>query len=276
VNALPHIILQPSRGWAPLRLGELWEFRDLLYFLIWRDVKVRYKQTVLGVAWAVLQPVLSMVIFTLIFGKLVGVRSDGLPYPLFCYAALAPWQFFAQALAQSSNSVVTNARLLQKVYFPRLILPLAAVLAGVVDFLLALAVLAGLMFWYGLAPSPWAVLWLPLLALWIALVALGVGVWFAALNVQFRDVFYVVPFVIQIWFFCTPVVYPASLAPENWRWLTGLNPMTGVVEGFRAGLLGVAAAFGPALALSACMTLAILLGGLVYFRRVERTFADVV
>jgi lipopolysaccharide transport system permease protein len=269
------IVLEPPRGWPALGPRELWQYRELLYFLVWRDLKVRYKQTLLGAAWAILQPVATLVVFSVIFGRLVGVPSEGLPYPLFCYVALVPWHFFAQALAQGSSSVVSHARLVEKVYFPRVLLPLAGVVSGGLDFLLAFAVLLGLMAWYGVAPG-WGLLWLPVLILWTGLAALGVGLWLAALNVRFRDVFYVIPFLIQFWFFCTPVIYPASLFPEQWRWVTGLNPMTGVVEGFRGALLGVPSVFGPPLVVSAAVTLVVLIGGLLFFLRMERTFADVV
>jgi lipopolysaccharide transport system permease protein len=271
----PVLRIEPSRGWVPLNLGELWRYRELLYFLVWRDVKVRYKQTALGAAWAVLQPVATMVVFSLFFGGLAKVPSDGVPYPLFTLAALVPWTFFAQGVIQSANSLVGSQNLLQKVYFPRLVIPAAAILSGGVDFVIAFLVLLGMMGWYGHAPTA-HVAWLPLLLLLALVTALGVGLWLAVLNVYFRDVRYLVPFLVQLWLFATPIAYPSSLLHEPWRTAYGLNPMAGVVEGFRWALLGVATAPGPMLAASALAALALLAGGAVFFRRMERTFADVV
>jgi lipopolysaccharide transport system permease protein len=272
---LTRIVIRPSRGWVPLRLGELWAYRELLYFLAWRDVKVRYKQTVLGAAWAVLQPLLTMVVFSVVFGRLANVPSDGLPYPIFAYCALLPWQLFAHALVESGNSLVGNQNLITKVYFPRLVIPLAAVATGLVDFAIAFVVLVGLMAYYGIVPTP-AVLALPGLVLLALLAALGVGLWLSALNVQYRDVRYTIPFLTQLWLFATPVAYPASLVPERWRPLVGLNPMSGVVEGFRWALLGRAEPPGLMLAVSIVVVAGVLVSGLYYFRRMERTFADVV
>jgi lipopolysaccharide transport system permease protein len=268
-------ILRPSRGWVSLGLGELWEYRELLYFLVWRDVKVRYKQTALGAVWAVLQPVATMVVFSLFFGRLAGVPSDGVPYPVFSLAGLVPWTFFSQGLVQSANSLVGSQNLLTKVYFPRLAIPTATVLSGVVDFALSFLVLMGIMLFYGIVPTA-RILWLgPLLMLAFA-TALGVGLWLSALHVKYRDVRYVVPFLAQLWLFATPIAYPSSLLREPWRALYGLNPMAGVVEGFRWALLGTDTAPGPLLAASAATSLVLLISGAFYFRRMERTFADFV
>ncbi len=271
--AVVHIA--PSRGWAPLRLHELWEYRELLYFLIWRDVKVRYKQTVLGAAWAIIQPFFTMVVFSLFFGRLAQVPSDGLPYPVFAYTALVPWSFFAYGLAQSSDSLVASANLIKKIYFPRLVIPISGVIAGLVDFALAFVVLVGMMLCYGITPTG-NVVWLPLLLLLALITALGVGLWLSAMNVQFRDVRYIIPFLTQFWLFATPIAYPSSLLDEPWRTLYGINPMAGVVEGFRWALLGTASAPGPIILVSALAALALLISGLFYFRRMEKTFADVV
>jgi lipopolysaccharide transport system permease protein len=267
--------IAPASGWTPVRLGEIWEFRELVFFLVWREVKVRYKQTALGVAWAILQPIFTMVVFSVFFGRLGRIPSDGLPYPVFAFTALVPWQLFAFALSESSNSVVANQRLVTKVYFPRLIMPIAAVSVGLVDCCLSLVVLFGLMFAYGVAPS--SALWT--LPLWTALAmmaALSVGVWLAALNVQYRDIRYVLPFLTQLWLFATPVAYPSSMVPAAWRSLYALNPMVGVVDGFRWALLGGTPAPTATVATSCLAMIAILTGGLFYFRRTERTFADVI
>jgi homopolymeric O-antigen transport system permease protein len=272
---LPVTIIRASRGWAPLRLSELREYRELLYFLVWRDIKVRYKQTALGVAWAIIQPFFTMLVFTLFFGKLANIQSDGVPYALFSFAALVPWTFFANGLSQSADSLVGSAHLIKKVYFPRLVVPLAAVLSGVVDFALAFLVLIGMMLYYGILPTL-NVIWLPPLLLLALVTALGVGLWLSALNVEFRDVRYVVPFLIQFWLFATPIAYPSSLLSEPWRTLYGLNPMAGVVEGFRWALLGTDTAPGAMILVSALAATVILISGAYYFRRMERTFADVV
>jgi lipopolysaccharide transport system permease protein len=269
------IVVKPSKGWISLKLKELWEYRDLLYFLAWRDIKVRYKQTVLGAAWAIIQPFFTMVIFSIFFGRLAKVPSDGLPYPIFAFAALVPWTFFANGLNQSSNSLVGNANLIKKVYFPRLVVPISSVISGVVDFVLAFAVLLGMMLFYGILPTV-NILWLPLFVLLIFVTALGVGFWFSALNVQFRDVRYTVPFLTQFWLFATPIAYPSSLLSEPWRTLYGINPMVGVVEGFRWALLGTDTAPGPIIIVSSLVALGLLVGGAFYFRRMEKTFADVV
>lgn len=274
-QTFPVVRIRPSKGWVSLRLHDLWVYRELLYFLTWRDIKVRYKQTVLGAAWAIIQPFMSMVVFTLFFGKLAQMPSDGIPYPIFSYAGLLPWTFFANALGQSANSLVGSASLIKKVYFPRLTVPIATVFSGVVDFALAFLVLLGMMVFYGVALSAKALL-LPAFLLLALITSLGVGLWLSAMNVQYRDVRYVVPFLTQLWMFATPVVYPSSLLSEPWRTLYGLNPMVGVVEGFRWALVGTQTAPGPMLAASTAAALVILVSGLYYFRRMERTFADVV
>ena len=272
---LPVTRIRPSRGWVALNLRELWEYRELLWFLVWRDVKVRYKQTVLGAGWAILQPIATMVVFSLFFGRLAGVPSDGLPYPIFSFAGLVPWSFFSQGLSQSANSLVGSHNLITKVYFPRLAIPISTVLAGLVDFALAFVVLLVMMLAYGIVPGPEVLALAPLLLL--ALVtALGAGLWLSALNVQFRDVRYIVPFLTQLWLFLTPIAYPSSLLGEPWRTVYGLNPMAGVVEGFRWALLGTGEPPGPMLAASALAALALLASGALYFRRTERTFADVI
>lgn len=268
-------VIRPSAGWTPLRLRELWEYRELLYFFVWRDIKVRYKQTALGAAWAVIQPFFTMVVFSIFFGRLARIPSEGLPYPVFAYTALVPWTYFATALTQASNSLVEHSRLITKVYFPRVLVPAASVFAGLLDFAIAFVVLLGILLYYGITPTA-AVLTLPLFVLLASATALGVGFWLSALNVQYRDVRYTIPFLIQFWLFATPVAYPSSLVPERWRPLYGLNPMAGVVEGFRWALLGKPDAPGPLLAVSVLTVAVLFLGGLLYFRRMERTFADVV
>jgi lipopolysaccharide transport system permease protein len=272
---LPVHTIAPAVGWVPIRPGEIWEFRDLLFFLVWREVKVRYKQTALGVAWAVLQPVLTMVVFSVFFGRLGHIPSDGLPYPVFAFSALVPWQLFAFALSESSNSVVANQRLVTKVYFPRLIMPIAAVCVGLVDFCLSLIVLMSLMAWYAVPPS--GALWtLPAWTLLAVVTALSVGVWLSALNVRYRDIRYTLPFLTQLWLVATPVAYPSSMVPAAWRGLYALNPMVGVVDGFRWALIGGAPAPTMTLGISCFAVASLLAGGLLYFRRTERTFADVI
>jgi len=271
---IPTILIRPSRGWVALNLRDLWLYRELLYFLTWRDIKVRYKQTVLGAAWAILQPFFTMVVFSIFFGRLAQVPSDGIPYPIFAYCALVPWSYFAGALDRAGNSLVGSANLITKVYFPRLAIPISAVLAGLLDFGIAFVVLLGMMFYYGTAPTA-AVLTLPLFLLLAIATALAVGLWLSALNVQYRDVRYTIPFLTQLWLFATPIAYSSSLVPEQWRALYGLNPMAGVVEGFRWALLGKEPP-GPLLAVSVIVVLLLLIGGLYYFRRMEKTFADVV
>jgi len=266
--------IEPLRGWTAIRPKELWEYRELLYFLVWRDVKVRYKQAALGAAWAILQPVLTMLVFSLFFGRLAKVPSDGIPYPLFSFAALLPWNFFAISLAQSSNSVVGSSNLITKVYFPRLAIPLASVLAGLVDLAIAGGVFICLMAYYRRMPTA-HVVWLPFFILLELVAAVGVGFWLSALNVKYRDVRYLVPFLVQFWMFASPIVYSSSLVPVRWRTLYALNPMVGVVDGFRWCFLGTAAP-GPVIAASALATLALFVGGAFYFRKMEAQFADVV
>jgi len=258
-----------------LRLGALWEYRELLYFLTWRDIKVRYKQTVLGGAWAIIQPFFTMIVFSLFFGRLARIPSDGIPYPVFSYAALVPWTFFANGLTQSAASVVASAHLINKVYFPRLVIPISSVGSGLVDLVLSFAVLLGMMLYFDVKPT-WNVVWLPGLVLLTLVTCLGVGLWLSALNVQFRDVRYTVPFLTQFWLFATPVAYPSSLLPVPWRTLYGLNSMAGVVEGFRWALLGTNTAPGPILMVSSAAALTLLVSGLFYFRRMERRFAHIV
>jgi lipopolysaccharide transport system permease protein len=272
---LPVLRIKPSKGWVSLKLGELWQYRELLYFLIWRDIKVRYKQTALGAAWAIIQPVMTMVVFSLFFGRLGKIPSDGIPYPIFSFAALVPWTFFANGLNQSSNSLVGSSNLITKVYFPRLAIPIATVLSGLLDFVLAFMVLLAMMFYYGITPTR-NTLWLPLFLLLTVVIALGVGLWLSALNVKYRDVRYLVPFLTQFWLFATPIAYPSSLLHEPWRTIYGLNPMVGVVEGFRWALLGGSTAPGPIIAVSSLAAVVILVSGAFYFRRMEKTFADVV
>ena len=274
-RAAPVHVVRARRGRAALDLRALWTYRELIYFFIWRDLKVRYRQTVLGGLWAIIQPVVTMVVFSVIFGKVAGISSDGLPYPIFCFAALLPWTFFSTGLQLGANSLVSSQNLLKRVYFPRLALPIAAVVTGLVDLAFASLVLGGLMVAYGVVPSPAALLVLPLLLLAL-LSTLGVGVWFAAINVRYRDVKYVLPFLLQVWLFVTPVAYPSSLIDEPWRTLSAVNPNVGVVEGIRWALLGADTMPLPLVAVSTCSALLVLVSGLYYFRHVEGTFADVV
>ena len=275
VDRLPIFFIRPEVGFASLGLRELWEYRELLYFLTWRDVKVRYKQTVLGAAWAVIQPFFMMVVFSLFFGQLAHVPSDGIPYPVFVYCALLPWQLFAHALTESSNSLVANERLITKVYFPRLAVPISAVLGGLIDFAIAFVILLLMMAYYGIVPTR-AIFALPAFILLAIVTALGVGLWLSALNVKYRDVRYTITFLVQFWLFATPVAYPSSIVPERWRMIYGLNPMAGVVEGFRWALLGKSQGPGGLLVVSIAVVILIFLGGLYYFRRMEAEFADVV
>ena len=269
-------LIKPARGWASLNLGDLWRYRELVYFMTWRDVMVRYKQTVLGAGWAIIRPFMTMVVFSIFFGTLAKMPSDGLPYPIFTYTALLPWELFISALNVASRSLVQNANMVTKVYFPRIILPLAAVLAGVVDFLFAFLVLIGMMIYYGVHPGP-AVWALPLYLLLAMITSLGVGLWLSALNVLYRDIGYIIPFLTQFWLFITPIAYPASMIPERWKLLYALNPMTGVVDGFRWALLGNQQSAPTAmLAVSSLIAVGVLVSGLFYFRRMERQFADMV
>jgi lipopolysaccharide transport system permease protein len=272
---VPVFRIEPSKGWVSLKLRELWQYRELIYFQVWRDIKVRYKQTVLGAAWAIIQPFFTMVVFSLFFGKLAKVPSDGIPYPIFSFAALVPWTFFANGMSKASNSLVSSSNLIKKVYFPRLSIPLAAVLSGVVDFALSFVVLVGMMKYYHLAPTG-NVIWLPLLLALSFTTALGVALWLSAMNVQFRDVQYIIPFLTQFWMFTTPIAYPSSLLSEPWRTFYAINPMVGVVEGFRWALLGTDTAPGPVMIVSSAVSLVLLLSGALYFRRMEKTFADVI
>jgi lipopolysaccharide transport system permease protein len=267
--------IEPSKGWVSLKLRELWEYRELLYFLIWRDIKVRYKQTILGGAWAIIQPFFTMVVFSLFFGKLAKIPSDGIPYPIFCFAALVPWGFFANGMSQASNSLVGESNLIKKVYFPRLSIPIASVLGGIVDFVLALVMLLGMMLYYGMTPTVNAAA-LPLFLILAFITSLGTSLWLSAMYVQFRDVRHVIPFLTQIWLFATPVAYPSSLLDEPWRTLYGVNPMVGVVEGFRWALLGTQTTPGPTIIISYLVAIGLLLSGAYYFRRMEKTFADVI
>jgi homopolymeric O-antigen transport system permease protein len=271
----PVITIAPSHGWAPLQIRQLWQYKELLYFLVWRDVKVRYKQTLLGAAWAIIQPLLTMVVFSVFFGRLAKMPSDGVPYPIFAFTALVPWTFFAHGLNQASNSLVGGANLIKKVYFPRLVMPIAAVLSGLIDFVLAFIVLLGMMLFYGIGPSARIVAVLPLMLL-VIVTSLGVALWMSALNVEFRDIRYVIPFLTQFWLFATPIAYPGSLLSEPWRTVYAMNPMVGVVEGFRWALLQSATTPGPMLIVSSLVALALLVGGAYYFRRMEKNFADVV
>jgi lipopolysaccharide transport system permease protein len=269
------IRIEPPRTWLELRLREVWMYRELLYFFVWRDLKVRYKQTVIGVAWVVLQPLMSMGVFTIFFGRLAKLPSDGLPYPVFYFAALAPWTYFSTALTTTTNVVVDNQRVITKVYFPRLILPFSSVLSGLVDFGIAFVVLLAMVLGYGLRPGVQA-LWLPLLLLLALATALGIGLWLSALNALYRDVKYVTPFLVQFWMLASPVAYPSSLVPGKWRWLYGLNPMAGVIEGFRWTLTGHGQPPGELMLASAAAVLVLLVGGLAFFQRMEGTVADLV
>ncbi len=269
------IVIEPAGRWPRLDLRELWAYRGLFFFLVWRDIKVRYAQTVLGAGWAVLQPVLTMVVFTIIFGRFAGIPSDGVPYSVFSLAALVPWTYFSTALTGSSTSLVASSNLITKVYFPRLVIPFAPVLAGLVDFAIAFGVLLLMMLAFGIVPSLSSVLLLPVLLLVMMLTAAGVGCWLAALNIQYRDVKYVVPFVVQVWMFASPIVYPMSLVPERYQVLYALNPMAGVVEGFRSVLLGTGAVAESTIGLSLLVGVLLFVSGVLYFRRFERVFADV-
>jgi lipopolysaccharide transport system permease protein len=267
--------IQARNTWLALDLGELWAYRELLYFFVWRDIKVRYKQTVIGAAWAILQPVLTMIVFSLFFGKLAKIPSQGLPYPIFYYSALLPWMYFATAMQGATNIVVDNQRVITKIYFPRVVLPIASVLSGLLDFSISFGVFLIMMAYYRIVPMS-SVIWLPAFMLLAVLTALGVGLWLSALNALYRDVRYVVPFLVQFWMFASPVAYPSSLVPEKWRWLYGLNPMAGVIEGFRWALTGHGQPPGILLAASSVAVLLLVLSGLIYYHAVEGTMADVV
>lgn len=272
----PVVTIEPSKSWVALNLRDLWSYRELLYFLTWRDVKVRYKQTALGVAWAIIQPLFTMLIFTLFFGKLAGIESQtgGVPYPIFAYAGLLPWMFFSNALTTSGNSLVGSAHLITKVYFPRMMIPGAAVAAGLVDFAIAFVILVILMFYYGVAPA-WTALMLPVLVMMTVVLALGMGMWLSALNVKYRDVRFALPFLLQLWMFVSPVIYPSSFLPEKYRWLLMLNPVSGIIEGYRSSLFGKPFNW-PALGVSALIGLVLLVYSSYSFKRMERSFADIV
>jgi lipopolysaccharide transport system permease protein len=274
VSEKPLLVIRPSTNRPSLNLQEVWQSRELLYFLIWRDIKLRYKQTALGAIWAIIQPLLPMLIFTLFFGRLAHLPSNGIAYSLFAYAGLLPWTYFSNAVSNSSSSVVGNANLVTKVYFPRMLIPLSGVLAALVDFFIASAILVAMMIWYRV-PLCFSQLWIPLILLATTLLAAGTGMLFAALNVRFRDIRFVLPFFVQFWMFATPVIYPASLVPAKWRWLLALNPMAGMVEGFRAALFGTALEW-QMLAISTLAATLILIYSAYFFRRAERTFADVI
>lgn len=271
----PLVKIAPGKAGSALRVRDLWAYRELLYFLTWRDVKVRYKQTSLGAAWAILQPLLTMLIFTLLFGRLAGIQSGDIPYPLFSYAGLLIWTFFANAISNSGNSLVSSANLITKVYFPRLIIPAAAVIAGLVDLGIALIVLVPLMIYYQVSVG-FGLVMIPLLVVICALLALGIGMWLSALNVKYRDIRYAIPFLIQLWMFASPVIYPASLLPEKWRWILLLNPLTGIIVNFRIALFGGQSFEWKSLGVSAVVTIFILFYSAYSFRRMERQFADIV
>lgn len=270
------VTIKPSKGWVGLNLKDLWVYRELVYFLTWRDIKVRYKQSVLGILWAILKPFMSMVVFTIFFGTLAKIPSDGVPYPIFSYTAILPWELFASALSVASRSMVSSGNMISKIYFPRMIVPLSSVMSALVDFLIGFVILIGMMLFYHITPTI-NMLWLPLLILLALISALGVGFWTSALMVRYRDVGYLMPFVTDLWKFLTPVVYPASMIPEKWRLIYALNPMTGVVEGFRYALLGTTNSVSlPMILISAGISILILISGLFYFRRMEKQFADMI
>jgi lipopolysaccharide transport system permease protein len=271
----PVVRIESRRRWLSLDLGELWAYRDLVYFFVWRDIKVRYKQTVIGAAWAILQPLLTMLVFSLFFGKLAKIPSQGLPYPIFYYCALLPWNYFSTAMQGATSIVVDNQRVITKIYFPRVVLPISSVLSGLLDFAISFAVLLVLMAYYRMVPTS-AVIWLPAFTLLAVLTALGVGLWLSALNAMYRDVRYVVPFLVQFWMFASPVAYPSSLVPAKWRWLYGLNPMAGVIEGFRWALTGHGEPPSILLAASSGAVVLLVVSGLIYYHAVEGTIADVV
>lgn len=273
--AAPQLVIVPDSPLLRLNLRELWDYRELLLFLTWRDIKVRYRQTVLGAAWAIIQPLTAMVIFSIVFGQLAQLPSDGIPYPIFTYTALLPWNLFSGALTRATTSLVGNSHMLSKIYFPRVLIPLSAMLSALVDFAFAFLILVGMMFWYGIMPT-WRIVALPFLILLALATALSFGLWFSALNVRYRDVSYVIPFVIQVWLYASPVAYSSTLIPAQWQWLYGLNPMVGVIEGFRWALLGTTWEPGVLVLISVLIVTLVLVSGLIYFHRMEETFADVV
>ena len=275
MDEVPVVLIQPHNGWLRFDLAALYRYRELLYFLTWRDVIVRYKQAAVGVAWAVLQPLLTMVVFTVIFGRFAKMPSDNLPYPIFAFTALLPWNYFAQAIGRSGTSLVSNANLVSKVYFPRLVIPISGAIAPLVDFVISFVILLGMMVWYGIAPT-WGVLALPLFTLLAVVTAVAVSLYLAALNVKYRDVGHAIPFLVQFWMYASPVVYSVSIIPEKWRLLYSLNPMVGVIEGFRWALLGKEQPDFAVMAMSTIVVAILLVGGLVYFKRTERVFADII
>ncbi len=275
MDEVPVVLIQPHNGWLRFDLAALYRYRELLYFLTWRDVIVRYKQAAVGVAWAVLQPLLTMVVFTVIFGRFAKMPSDNLPYPIFAFTALLPWNYFAQAIGRSGTSLVSNANLVSKVYFPRLVIPISGAIAPLVDFVISFVILLGMMAWYGIAPT-WGVLALPLFTLLAVVTAVAVSLYLAALNVKYRDVGHAIPFLVQFWMYASPVVYSVSIIPEKWRLLYSLNPMVGVIEGFRWALLGKEQPDFAVMAMSTIVVAILLVGGLVYFKRTERVFADII
>ena len=272
---MPMVVIQPSKRFFNLDLRPIWEYRELLYFLVWRDIKVRYKQTIIGAAWAICQPLLTMMIFAVIFGRFAKIPSDGIPYPIFAFAGLLPWTYFSQSISRSGISLVTDSNLIRKIYFPRMIIPAASVIAPVVDFALSFLILLVMMAWYRVVPGR-AVVMLPLFVLLAIVAALGVSLWLSALNVRYRDVGHAIPFLVQFWMYASPIVYPLSLIPQRWRALYSLNPMVGVAEGFRWGLLGKQSLGFDSIAIGASVALFLLLSGLVFFKRMERVFADIV
>lgn len=271
----PLIHIAPSKGWMSMGLKDIWEYRELIGIFVWRDLKVRYRQTIIGALWAILQPFLTMVIFSIFFGRLAGIPSDEIPYPIFSFAGLVPWTLFANSINQASNSLVNSADMIKKIYFPRLTMPMAAVLASLVDFALSFIILLGMMLYYDFIPTI-NIIWLPGLILLTMMTGLGVSFWLSALNVQFRDVRYMIPFITQAWLFATPVAYPSSLLSEPWRTIYGINPMVGVIEGIRWALLGTDTAPGPLIIVSFVVAFLMLISGAIYFRRMEKTFADVI
>ena len=274
-NDLKEIALEPPRGWLNLRISELWEFRELLYFLTWRDIKVRYKQTLLGIVWAIIQPLMTMVIFSVVFGKLAKLPSEGMPYPIFAYTALLPWQLFSRALSDAASSVVSNQHMITKIYFPRIFLPTSSIISGLIDFSIAFLILLGMMFYYKITLS-WNILFLPLFLLLAVINAMAVGMWLSALNVRYRDVKYITPFLLQVWLYATPIAYSTTLIPEEWRVLYSLNPMVGVVNGFRWALLGQSFEASSLFAVSIGVVVVFFFSGLFYFQRMEQTFADLI
>lgn len=268
------VVVQPQKGWLRMDFGGLWKYRELLYFLVWRDIKVRYKQTAIGAAWAICQPLLTMMIFTVIFGRFAKIPSDNVPYPIFAFAGLLPWTYFSQSITRSGASVVSDANLIRKIYFPRLVIPTSAVVAPLVDFALSFVIFGVMMAWYRVTPG-WAVVTLPLFLCLAVCAALGVSLWLSALNVRYRDVGHAIPFLVQFWMYASPIVYPISLIPQRWRLLYSLNPVVGVIEGFRWGLVGKAL-YAPAIAIGSAVAAVLFVSGLVFFKRMERTFADTV